>query len=66
MDAGYQLYAKLGVDSIKSGYVTDAGAALFAGADGAVHFGYTDSQEGSRHYLKAVTEAARQAGHRHA
>jgi alpha-glucosidase len=59
MDAGYQLYAKLGVDSIKSGYVTDAGAAVFAGPDGGTHFGYTDSQEGSRHYLKAVTEAAR-------
>jgi len=59
MDAGYQLYAKLGVDSIKSGYVADAGAALFAGPDGTTHFGYTDSQEGSRHYLKAVTEAAR-------
>jgi alpha-glucosidase len=59
MDAGYQLYAKLGVDSIKSGYVADAGAALFAGPDGITHFGYTDSQEGSRHFLKAVTEAAR-------
>ncbi|MBV8657826.1 MAG: glycoside hydrolase family 97 protein [Burkholderiales bacterium] len=59
MDAGYQLYAKLGVDSIKSGYVTDAGTAQFASADGGTHYGYTDSQEGSRHYLKAVQEAAR-------
>lgn len=59
MDAGYQLYAKLGVDSIKSGYVTDGGAAIFPSAGGGTHFGYTDSQEGVRHYLKAVTEAAR-------
>lgn len=59
MDAGYQLYARLGVDSIKSGYVTDAGTAQFAGPDGSTHFGYTDSQEGARHYLKAVQEAAR-------
>ena len=59
MDAGYQLYARLGVDSIKSGYVTDAGTAQFASAGGGTHYGYTDSQEGSRHYLKAVTEAAR-------
>jgi len=59
MDAGYQLYAKLGVDSIKSGYVTDAGTAQFASADGGTHYGYTDSQEGSRHYLKAVQDAAR-------
>jgi alpha-glucosidase len=59
MDAGYQLYAKLGVDSIKSGYVTDGGAAIFPSTGGGTHFGYTDSQEGARHYLKAVTEAAR-------
>ncbi|GJI88978.1 glycoside hydrolase family 97 protein [Duganella hordei] len=59
MDAAYQLYAKHGVDSIKSGYVTDAGTAQFHSAGGGTHYGYTDSQEGSRHYLKAVTEAAR-------
>jgi alpha-glucosidase len=59
MDDAYKLYARLGVDSIKSGYVTDAGTALFAGADGTTHFAYTDSQEASRHFLKAVTEAAR-------
>jgi alpha-glucosidase len=59
MDDAYKLYARLGVDSIKSGYVTDAGTALFAGADGKTHFAFTDSQEASRHYLKAVTEAAR-------
>jgi len=59
MEAGYQLYAKLGVDSIKSGYVTDAGTAQFRGAGGGSHYGYTDSQEGVRHFQKAVTEAAR-------
>jgi alpha-glucosidase len=59
MDAGYQLYARLGVDSIKSGYVTDAGTAVYAAPDGSTHFGYTDSQEGVRHFQKAVTEAAR-------
>ena len=59
MDAGYQLYAAHGVDSIKSGYVTDAGTATFASAGGGTHQGYTDSQEGARHYLKAVQLAAR-------
>ena len=59
MDAGYKLYARHGVDSIKSGYVTDAGAALFAGPGNSTHFAFTDSQEASRHYLKAVREAAR-------
>jgi alpha-glucosidase len=59
MEPAYRLYASLGVDSVKSGYVADAGAALFAGADGRLRYGHTDSQAGVRHYLKAVTEAAR-------
>jgi alpha-glucosidase len=59
MDAAYKLYAKLGVDTIKSGYVTDAGAAQFAAPGGKVRYGYTDGQEGVRHFVKAVTEAAR-------
>ena len=59
MDAAYKLYAKLGVDTIKSGYVTDAGAAQFAGPGRSVRFGYTDSQEGVRHFAKAVKEAAK-------
>ncbi len=59
MDAAYKLYAKLGVDTIKTGYVTDAGAAQFAGPGRTVRFGYTDSQEGVRHFTKAVKEAAK-------
>jgi len=59
MDAAYKLYAKLGVDSIKSGYVHEAGSALFPGRDGKPRYGHYDSQEGVRHFLKAVTEAAK-------
>lgn len=59
MDAAYRLYASLGVDSLKSGYVTDGGAARFARAGASYQMGYTDSQEGTRHFLKAVQEAAR-------
>lgn len=60
MDAAYALYAKHGVDTIKSGYVTDAGTAQFANASGnGTHFGFTESQEGVRHYVKAVQAAAR-------
>jgi alpha-glucosidase len=55
MEAGYALYARHGIDSVKSGYVTDAGTALFP--DG--RFGFTDSQAGSRHFLHAVTTAAK-------
>ena len=60
MNAAYALYAGLGVDTIKSGYVTDIGTAQFANASGTgTHFGFTESQEGVRHYLKAVQEAAK-------
>jgi alpha-glucosidase len=59
MDAAYRLYAKLGVDSVKSGYVHEAGTMQFAGSDGKVHYGNYDGQEGVRHFVKAVTEAAR-------
>jgi len=59
MDEAYKLYAKLGVDSVKSGYVHEAGTMLFPGADGKPHYGHYDSQVGVRHFQKAVTEAAR-------
>ncbi|MEH6435249.1 glycoside hydrolase family 97 protein [Massilia sp. DD77] len=59
MDAAYKLYAKHGVDSVKSGYVHEAGSALFTGRDGKPRYGHYDSQDGVRHFLKAVTEAAK-------
>ena len=60
MDAAYVLYAKLGVDTVKSGYVTDTGTAQFANASGGgTHFGFTESQEGVRHFLRALQEAAK-------
>ena len=59
MQEAYKLYAKLGVDSIKSGYVHEAGSALFMGRDGKPVYGHFDSQEGVRHFQKAVTEAAK-------
>ena len=59
MDAAYKLYARHGVDSIKSGYVHEAGSALLPGRDGKPRFGHYDSQDGVRHFVKAVTEAAK-------
>jgi alpha-glucosidase len=59
MDAAYKLYAQLGVDSVKSGYVHEAGTMQFPSAGGGIHYGNYDSQEGVRHFVKAVTEAAR-------
>jgi alpha-glucosidase len=52
------LYARLGVDSIKTGYVADAGQAQFRLADGRIVRGWHDSQLAARHHLLVVREAA--------
>ena len=51
--------ARLGIDSIKTGYVADAGGAKFQDPDGSTRFEYHDGQAMSRHHLKVVTEAAK-------
>jgi len=58
------LYEKLGLDSVKTGYVADAGGvqALSSkdeGGDGRIHFEWHDGQVQSRHHLRVVTEAAK-------
>jgi alpha-glucosidase len=60
LDAALKLYARLGVDSIKTGYVADAGGARVQGADGVVRHEWHDGQAMSRHHLHVVKEAARQ------
>ncbi|MBW8880483.1 MAG: glycoside hydrolase family 97 protein [Asticcacaulis sp.] len=58
MDAGFAQYEKYGVDSVKTGYVADAGGAQL-GPVGNEHFTWNDSQEMVRHFQKVVTEAAK-------
>ena len=53
------LYQKLGIDSVKTGYVADAGGVQALGADGRIHFEWHDGQLQSRHHLLVVTEAAK-------
>lgn len=57
--AALDLYASLGIDSVKTGYVADAGGVKALGEDGKIHFEWHDGQVMSRHHLKVVTEAAR-------
>lgn len=57
--AALDLYASLGIDAVKTGYVADAGGVKALGADGKIHFEWHDGQVMSRHHLKVVTEAAR-------
>lgn len=58
MEAGFDLYKRLGVTAVKTGYVADAGQAKVAGLDGKVHFAWHEGQDMARHHLKVVTEAA--------
>lgn len=53
------LYARHGVDSVKTGYVADAGGIQALGEDGKIHFEWHDGQVQARHHLKVVTEAAK-------
>jgi alpha-glucosidase len=59
LEAGLDLYEKLGIDSVKTGYVADAGGVKALGDDGQIHFEWHDGQVMSRHHLKVVTEAAK-------
>jgi alpha-glucosidase len=58
MGAAFDLYQRLGVDSVKTGYVADAGGVQALGDAGQIHFEWHDGQVMSRHHLKVVTEAA--------
>ena len=59
LGAALDLYQKLGIDAVKTGYVADAGGIQALGADGRIHFEWHDGQVQSRHHLRVVTEAAK-------
>lgn len=58
LEAGLDLYERLGIDSVKTGYVADAGGIKAKSADGTMRYEWHDGQVMSRHHLKVVTEAA--------
>ncbi|HEY5810280.1 MAG TPA: glycoside hydrolase family 97 catalytic domain-containing protein, partial [Povalibacter sp.] len=53
------LSARLGIDSVKTGYVADAGGVKAKAADGSIRYEWHDGQVMSRHHLKVVNEAAK-------
>ena len=59
MDASFQQDVKYGIDSVKTGYVTDAGTDRMLAPDGSIVYGYSDSQIGTQHYLRDVLAAAK-------
>jgi alpha-glucosidase len=59
LPAALDLYERLGVDSVKTGYVADAGGIKTQDGNGEPRFEWHDGQAMSRHHLKVVTEAAK-------
>lgn len=58
MDAAYALYQSLGIDSIKTGYVADAGGLQDRDPDGTLRMEWHDGQRSAQHHLKVVIDAA--------
>ncbi len=60
MGAAFDLDQKLGIDAVKTGYVSDAGGfRAKTGPEGAVRFEWHEGQASSEHHLRVVTEAAK-------
>jgi alpha-glucosidase len=59
LGAALDLYQKLGIDSVKTGYVADAGGIQAMGTEGRIRFEWHDGQVQARHHLLVVTEAAK-------
>ncbi|MEM1263359.1 MAG: glycoside hydrolase family 97 protein [Pseudomonadota bacterium] len=59
MQAAYDLYAKVGVEQIKTGYVADAGDIKRHDDNGIARYEWHDGQFMVREYLRSVTEAAK-------
>ncbi|MEO8062278.1 MAG: glycoside hydrolase family 97 protein [Pseudomonadota bacterium] len=59
LEPALDLYQKLGIDAVKTGYVADAGGVQAPGEDGRIHFEWHDGQVQARHHLRVVTEAAK-------
>jgi alpha-glucosidase len=59
LGAALDLYQKLGIDAVKTGYVADAGGVQALGEDGRIHFEWHDGQIQARHHLRVVEEAAK-------
>lgn len=59
LEPAMALYERLGVHSVKTGYVADAGGARVAGPDGAVAMTWHESQAMAQHHMRVVEAGAR-------
>ena len=58
LDAAFDLYERLGIDAVKTGYVADMGGIQAPGPNGTTLFEWHEGQRMARHHLHVVTEAA--------
>ncbi len=59
LGAALDLYQRLGVDTVKTGYVAAARGITHTDAEGRVQLEWHDGQYMANHYLRVVTEAAK-------
>lgn len=59
LDAAMAFYERLGIDSVKTGYVADAGGIIAEQGPDGVRMEWHDGQWHSRHHLRVVEAAAR-------
>ena len=59
MEDGFALYQSLGIDSVKTGYVSDAGGFRVKQPDGSIAFDWHEGQAAAIHHLKVVETAAK-------
>jgi alpha-glucosidase len=59
LEPAMALYERLGVHSVKTGYVADAGGARVAGPDGQMVMAWHESQAMAQHHMKVVEVGAR-------
>ena len=59
LDDAFDLYARLGVHGVKTGYVADAGQAKVLGPDGRLRYAWHEGQAMVRHHQKVVEAAAK-------
>jgi len=59
LGAAFDLYRRVGVPAIKTGYVADAGQAKVRDGDGNIVYAWHEGQDMANHHLKVVTEAAK-------
>jgi alpha-glucosidase len=58
LEAALDLYQRLGIDAVKTGYVADMGGVQTRGPDGKPRFEWHEGQRMAQHHMKVITEAA--------